>query len=107
MTQQYYEKVLAQDPKAQDYYRNFEAPGVENCSGGDGFYPIDIFEQLQIWVEKGKAPKKTGRSDGDEKKGRSKHEAALPLPAGCAVCQRRSERGWQFQMCEWVWQEQG
>lgn len=56
MTQQYYEKVLAIDPKAADYYRYFEAPGIEHCAGGDGFFPTDIFKKLQNWVEKGEAP---------------------------------------------------
>ena len=29
----YYERVLALDPKAHDFYRVFEAPGVGHCIG--------------------------------------------------------------------------
>ncbi|KAF4462892.1 tannase precursor [Fusarium albosuccineum] len=52
----YYERVLAGDPKATDYYRFFEAPGVEHCSGGKGWYPGSAFDALVKWVEGGVAP---------------------------------------------------
>lgn len=29
----YYERVLELDPKAHDFYRLFEAPGVAHCAG--------------------------------------------------------------------------
>jgi feruloyl esterase len=54
----YYERVLALDPKAPDFIRLFEAPGVEHCSGGPGAFPGTAFQSLVNWVEKGKAPDK-------------------------------------------------
>ncbi|KAF4440864.1 hypothetical protein F53441_12175 [Fusarium austroafricanum] len=52
----YYKRVLEVDPKANDYYRFFEAPGVGHCSGGKGWYPGSGFDALVKWVEHGKAP---------------------------------------------------
>lgn len=42
----YYERVLERDPNARDFFRYFEAPGVEHCFGGPGAYPGKAFEQL-------------------------------------------------------------
>lgn len=52
----YYESVLAVDSKARDYYRYFEAPGVDHCGGGNGPNPANMFNALVDWVEKGIAP---------------------------------------------------
>lgn len=57
-TMNYYERVLALDPKASDFIRLFEAPGVAHCFGGPGAQPSTAFETLVDWVEKGKAPEK-------------------------------------------------
>jgi hypothetical protein len=55
-TVQYYERVMAVDPGARDYYRLFEAPGVGHCSGGIGPFPGHAFGLLIKWVEKDIAP---------------------------------------------------
>jgi hypothetical protein len=55
-TVNYYNKVMAADPKAQDYYRFFEAPGVAHCGGGIGPVPVQALESLVGWVEKGAVP---------------------------------------------------
>lgn len=55
-TVDYYERVLAKDPSAADYYRFFPAPGIKHCSGGVGWYPGDVFDALVQWVENGTAP---------------------------------------------------
>lgn len=55
-TVDYYERVLALDPKAGEYYRFYTAPGVGHCHGGDGAVPTDPLAQLVKWVEHGDAP---------------------------------------------------
>lgn len=55
-TQDYYEKVLATDSNARDYYRYFEAPGVAHCFGGKGAFPNTAFQDLVRWAEEGQAP---------------------------------------------------
>ena len=52
----YYEKVLALDPTAHDFYRQFYSPGVGHCGGGTGVIPIDPIGTLRAWVENGTAP---------------------------------------------------
>ncbi|RBR15644.1 uncharacterized protein FIESC28_07285 [Fusarium coffeatum] len=65
----YYNRVLENDPNATDYYRFFEAPGVEHCSGGSGWYPGSGFDTLVNWVEKGEAPDRLyAETIGSEKK---------------------------------------
>ncbi|KAK5135893.1 hypothetical protein LTR08_004543 [Meristemomyces frigidus] len=55
-TQFYYRKVLALDPQAHDFYRQFYSPGVGHCGGGTGVIPTDPIGQLRTWVENGTAP---------------------------------------------------
>lgn len=55
-TEDYYRRVLDLDPRAQDFYRYFEAPGVAHCAGGPGPYPGDAFAKLVQWVEEGAVP---------------------------------------------------
>ena len=55
-TEEYYNRVLDMDPKAADYYRFFEAPGVGHCQGGFGAFPGTSLQSLMDWVEKGVAP---------------------------------------------------
>jgi len=55
-TMLYYQRVLAIDPDAADYYRQFYSPGVGHCAGGIGVQPVDAIGQLRAWVENGTAP---------------------------------------------------
>lgn len=56
-TEHYVKQVYDRDPKASDYYRYFEAPGLDHCGPGTaGFYPGDALKSLIDWVEKGVAP---------------------------------------------------
>lgn len=56
-TRTYYDRVLAVDNDTQTYYRHFEAPGVNHCSGGPGsFYPLRAMDALVRWTEGGIAP---------------------------------------------------
>jgi hypothetical protein len=52
----YYARVEALDPDVRDFYRYFEVPGVQHCSGGPGLFPATALESLVAWVEKGEAP---------------------------------------------------
>ncbi|GKU22338.1 unnamed protein product [Fusarium langsethiae] len=52
----YYKRVLKEDPEATNYYRFFEAPGIQHCNGGPGWFPGGAFDALVRWVEKGEAP---------------------------------------------------
>lgn len=54
---QYYDRVLARDPHAHDYYRFFLAPGAEHClTCGMNPSVLGLLEVLQNWVEHGVAP---------------------------------------------------
>ena len=57
-TLHYYKRVMQLDEHVADFYRFFEAPGVQHCSGGAGPMP-DRDETLQVlmrWVENGTVP---------------------------------------------------
>ncbi|KAH7371498.1 feruloyl esterase-like protein B precursor [Pyrenochaeta sp. MPI-SDFR-AT-0127] len=55
-TLDYVQRVYERDPEAGNYYRYFEAPGVDHCVGGSGWYPGNGLKSLIDWVEKGIAP---------------------------------------------------
>jgi feruloyl esterase len=56
-TRAYFDSVLAVDPAARDYYRHFEAPGVNHCNAlPGGYYPLRALDALVRWVEGGIAP---------------------------------------------------
>jgi hypothetical protein len=55
-TVSYAQRVYERDPEAGNYYRFFEAPGVDHCGGGAGWYPGSGMQSLIDWVEKGVAP---------------------------------------------------
>jgi feruloyl esterase len=55
-TARYAQQVLERDANASSYYRYFEAPGVDHCGGGLGWYPGDGLKALVDWVEKGVPP---------------------------------------------------
>ncbi|KAL4968085.1 Tannase/feruloyl esterase [Aspergillus stella-maris] len=53
---EYHKRVLELDSNAGDFFRVFEAPGVNHCFGGPGPVPNDALEQLMEWVEMGVKP---------------------------------------------------
>ncbi|KAL6706121.1 hypothetical protein ACN47E_006037 [Coniothyrium glycines] len=55
-TADYTRRVYERDPNAGDYYRYFEAPGVDHCGGGLGWFPGSALNNLIAWVENGTAP---------------------------------------------------
>lgn len=40
----------------EEFYRYFEIPGLQHCSGGVGGQPSGAFEVLKKWVENGSTP---------------------------------------------------
>ncbi|KAJ6099576.1 tannase and feruloyl esterase [Penicillium canescens] len=52
----YYKEVLKAEPRAHDFHRFFEAPGVAHCYGGLGPIPNGAMSQLIEWVENNHAP---------------------------------------------------
>ncbi|HVO79047.1 MAG TPA: tannase/feruloyl esterase family alpha/beta hydrolase, partial [Candidatus Bathyarchaeia archaeon] len=40
----------------QDFYRLFMVPGMQHCGGGEGTDHFQMLDELEVWVEKGKAP---------------------------------------------------
>jgi feruloyl esterase len=52
----YYERVVASNPNAQDFARLFMMPGVAHCGGGVGPDRNDAVTAVIDWVEKGRAP---------------------------------------------------
>ncbi|ESZ94426.1 feruloyl esterase B precursor [Sclerotinia borealis F-4128] len=55
-TLDYYSKVQERDANVRDFYRFFEAPGVQHCGDGNGPFPEAALGALVSWVEKGIAP---------------------------------------------------
>lgn len=55
-SENYYQRVEARDLSVRDYYRFFEAPGVEHCGGGTGPAPSNPVDAVVAWVERGVAP---------------------------------------------------
>ncbi|PQE25821.1 feruloyl esterase protein [Rutstroemia sp. NJR-2017a BBW] len=55
-TEDYYGRVMALDPHVHDFYRMFEAPGIQHCAQGSGGQPTSTFDALVAWVENGTVP---------------------------------------------------
>lgn len=52
----YYERLRAADPEADEYARLYLLPGVLHCGGGPGADRVDWVEVLRAWVEDGMSP---------------------------------------------------
>jgi len=55
-TIEYYDLATEKTPNVHDFYRYFEVPGLQHCSGGTGGQPTAAFQALIDWVEKGVSP---------------------------------------------------
>lgn len=51
----YYDRVLVEDPRAQDFYRMFLAPGADHAGMGIAPAEADCVDYIMDWVEKGQA----------------------------------------------------
>jgi feruloyl esterase len=58
VTVDYYRKVQARDPHADEYCRLFLVPGCQHCGGGSGASDVDWLSVIVDWVETNKAPDK-------------------------------------------------
>lgn len=58
-TEKYYNSVLDYLPDTTGFYRHFQVPGLEHCTGGKSGQPESLFSQLREWVESGIAPEDT------------------------------------------------
>jgi hypothetical protein len=45
------DSLLLDDPDAAYHYRFFEAPGVDHCGGGSGWFPGNGLRSLINWLE--------------------------------------------------------
>jgi hypothetical protein len=70
--------VYERDPDAAEYYRFFEAPGIDHCGGGPGWYPGSAMESLIDWVENDAAPMTLEAETQGSATGRSAHLCLWP-----------------------------
>jgi feruloyl esterase len=49
-------KTMGGAAATDDFFRLFQVPGLNHCTGGDGAGVIDYISYLETWVEQGKAP---------------------------------------------------
>ena len=70
-TEQYYKRVEAKDSAVRDYYRFFQAPGVNHCRGGNGPIPTDPLKSVVDWVEAGVSPDTLPASTSDKNTNRN------------------------------------
>ncbi|KAH8781002.1 putative feruloyl esterase [Diaporthe sp. PMI_573] len=78
-TRDYYESVAKVLPDVNDFFRVFEVPGLEHCSGGTGGQPTTIFDQMRAWVENGTVPETLPISFTDAKN-ETQNRILCPLP---------------------------
>lgn len=52
----WYDALNSADPEAKKYARLFLVPGMNHCSGGPATDRFDMLNEIENWVEKGKAP---------------------------------------------------
>lgn len=78
-TRDYYESVAKVLPDVNDFFRVFEVPGLEHCSGGTGGQPTTIFDQMRAWVENGTVPETLPITFTDAKN-ETQNRILCPLP---------------------------
>lgn len=100
-TLNYYERVLDLDPKAHDFYRYFEAPGVTHCSGGVGAFPGYALNSLVRWVEKGVAPETLDAATVPADKAEAvKYRPLCPYPQVAAYTGGNADSAASFQCAD-------
>jgi feruloyl esterase len=76
----YYEEVLAHDNTAASDVRLFMMPGVEHCFGGPGASWVNWLDELDKWVETGRAPDQITAYFVDEKMRPAGSRLICPYP---------------------------
>ena len=84
-TVDYYDKLTAADPDADEYSRLYMLPGMFHCAGGPAPDRTDWLEAIRAWVEDGKAPERLVSLQRNESGGTSQNATHLPLSAGRVV----------------------
>lgn len=80
-TIEYYESVLARDPRAMDYARLFMVPGCYHCGGGPGISGVDWLAEIVKWVEGGVAPDQIMAEKAADGIDPAKSRPLFPYPA--------------------------
>jgi feruloyl esterase len=80
-TADYYQRVLAHDPHANEYCRLFMIPGCFHCGGGPGASDVDWLSVIVDWVERGQAPERIVASHGHSKTAMTRPLFAYPRHA--------------------------
>ncbi len=79
-TVDYYEKLTAADPDADEYSRLYMLPGMFHCAGGPAPDRTDWLEAIRAWVEDGKAPERLVSLQLDESGRVSRTRPICPYP---------------------------
>ena len=79
-TVDYYDKLAAADPDADEYSRLYTLPGMFHCGGGPAPDRADWLEAIRAWVEDGKAPERLVSLQLDESGTVSRTRPICPYP---------------------------
>ncbi|MBA03148.1 MAG: hypothetical protein CMQ36_03830 [Gammaproteobacteria bacterium] len=79
-TIEYYDKLTAADPDADEYSRLYMLPGTLHCAGGPGPDRADWLEAIRAWVEDGKAPERLVSLQLNENGSMSRTRPVCPYP---------------------------
>ena len=79
-TVDYYDKLTAADPDADEYSRLYMLPGMFHCAGGPAPDRTDWLEAIRAWVEDGKAPERLVSLQLDESGRVSRTRPICPYP---------------------------
>ncbi|THY97758.1 tannase and feruloyl esterase [Aureobasidium pullulans] len=85
----YHDRVASLDPRVNDYFRLFLAPGTAHCLPGDGPFPYRALEDLIEWVERGVAPERLVAQrieDLDAETGLLRHDVERAGDRGKPLC---------------------
>ncbi|MDE0056409.1 MAG: tannase/feruloyl esterase family alpha/beta hydrolase [Gammaproteobacteria bacterium] len=79
-TVDYYDKLTAADPDADEYSRLYMLPGMFHCGGGPAPDRTDWLEAIRAWVEDDKAPERLVSLQLDESGRVSRTRPICPYP---------------------------
>ena len=79
-TVDYYDKLTAADPDADEYSRLYMLPGMFHCAGGPAPDRTDWLEAIRAWVEDGKVPARLVSLQLDERGEVSRTRPICPYP---------------------------
>jgi hypothetical protein len=89
-TREYYNRAIEQTADVKDFFRYFEVPGLEHCSGGAGGQPTATWQALVDWVEKGVKPE-TLPIDFKDADGTQQERILCPYPSKARLLSANSD----------------